>query len=256
MARLEGKVAVITGAAGGIMQVVASLFAKEGAKVVVADWAAGGGEESVSMIKEAGGEAVFIRTDVSKAEDVKRMVSVAIDSYGRLNVLVNGAAVDLKQQVSTVDCPEEIFDKTYAINLKGTWLGMKYAAPEMIKVGGGSIINIASIAAHRAFPSIPAYSASKGGVISLSRVAAIELATENIRVNCISPGPIRTPMILGQWGEEGLQRMASLIPRGKLGEMEDIAKVALFLASDESANVIGHTLMADGGMSASTHVSR
>ena len=256
MSRLEGKVAVITGAGGGIMGVTARLFAKEGAKVVVADWVAEGGEETVRKIKEAGGKAVFVKTDVSKAADVKKMIRMAVDNYGKLNVLVNGAAVDLKEQVSTVDCPEEAFDRTYSINLKGTWLGMKYAFPEMVKAGGGSIINIASIAAHIAFTSIPAYSASKGGVISLSQVAAIEFAPKNIRVNCISPGPIRTPMIVGQWGEEGLQRMAKLIPRGKLGEMEDIAQVALFLASDESANIIGHTLIADGGMKASAHVSK
>lgn len=256
MGRLDGKVAIITGAGGGILSVTAVVFAREGARVVVADLVTEGGEETVRKIKEAGGKAVFVKTDVSKAGDIQRMIKAAVNNYGKLDVLVNGAAVDLPQQVSTADCPEEAFDKTYAINLKGTWLGMKYAYPEMVKTGGGSIINIASIAAHVAFTSIPAYSASKGGVIGLSRVAAIEFAPKNIRVNCISPGPIRTPMIVGQWGEEGVQRMAKLIPRGKLGEMEDIAYVALFLASDESANVIGHTLLADGGMSASAHVSK
>jgi len=256
MGRLDGKVAVITGAGGGILGVTATVFAKEGAKVVVADWVAEGGEETVRTIKKAGDEAIFVKTNVSKAEDIKIMIKTAVDTYGKLDVLVNGAAVDLPQQVSTVDCPEETFDKTIAINLKGVWLGMKYAIPEMLKTGGGSIINIASMAAHRAFPSIPAYSASKGGVVSLSQVAAIEFAHKNIRVNCISPGPTRTPLILGQWGEEGVQRMANLIPRGQLGEMEEIAKLVLFLASDESCHIIGQTLLIDGGMAASSHVSR
>jgi NAD(P)-dependent dehydrogenase (short-subunit alcohol dehydrogenase family) len=257
MGRLDGKVAIITGAGGGgIMRVVSKFFAREGAKLIIADWMTAGGEETAKMIKETGGEVTFIKTDVSKAKDVKKVVKTAVETYGKLDILVSGAAVDLPEQVSTVDCPEETFDRTYAINLKGTWLGMKYAIPEMIRAGGGSIVNIASIAAHVAFPTIPAYSASKGGVISLSKVAAIEFAPKGVRVNCISPGPIKTPMILGQWGEEGVQRMASLLPRGQLGEMEDVANAALFLASDESANVIGHTLITDGGMKASSHVTK
>jgi NAD(P)-dependent dehydrogenase (short-subunit alcohol dehydrogenase family) len=255
MGRLEGKVALITGAAGGIMGVTAAVFARESAKIVVADIAVEGGEETVDRITRSGGDAVFVKTDVSNEEEVKRSIRATVDKYGKLNLLVNGAGVDLPDQLSTVECSEEVFDKTYAVNLKGTWLVMKHVFSEMAKSGGGAIINVSSIAAHIGYPSIPAYSASKGGIISLSRVAAIEFASKNVRVNCISPGPIRTPMIVGQWGEEGLQQMAELLPRKKIGEMEDIANVALFLASDESANVIGHTLVADGGMKASSHVS-
>ena len=255
MGRLEGKVALLTGAAGGIMGATATVFAREGAKIVVADVAVKGGKETASRIITSGGDAMFVKTDVSNEEAVKESIKSTIHRYGKLNILVNGAGVDLPEQLSTVECSEEVFDKTYSVNLKGTWLVMKHAFPEISRAGGGSIINLTSIAAHIGYPSIPAYSASKGGIISLSRVAAIEFAAKNVRVNCISPGPILTPMIVGQWGETGLRQMAGLLPRKKIGEMEDIANVALFLASDESANVIGHTLVADGGMKASSHVS-
>ena len=255
MGRLEGKVALLTGAAGGIMGTTATVFAREGAKIIVADVAVKGGKKAADRIITSGGDAMFVKTDVSNEEEVKESIKSTINRYGKLNILVNGAGVDLPDQLSTVECSEEVFDKTYSVNLKGTWLTMKHAFPEIARAGGGSIINLTSIAAHIGYPSIPAYSASKGGIISLSRVAAIEFAAKNVRVNCISPGPILTPMIVGQWGERGLQQMAGLLPRKKIGEMEDIANVALFLASEESANVIGHTLVADGGMKASSHIS-
>jgi len=255
MGRLDGKVAIITGAgsgterAAGMGKVTAVLFAKEGAKVVVTDIAVRGGEETVRVIKEAGGEAIFVKADVSKTEDVKNMIKTAIDTYGKLDVLVNCAGI-VAEEGSTIDCPEEVFDKVIAINLRGVWLGIKYAIPEMIKTGGGSIVSFASIASEEAFLGVPAYSAAKGGVVSLSRVAAVEFASKNIRVNCISPGTVITPMFLTCWTQEALESFVKIIPQGRFGKPEEVAQGVLFLASDESSHITGQTLIVDGGITA------
>ena len=249
MGRLDDKVAIITGASSGMGRATAVLFVKEGAKVVVADIVVEAGEETVGIVKQAGGEAIFVMTDVSKAEDVKKMIKVALDTYGRLDILINCAGIAGKE-VSTVDCPEEVFNKVIATNLNGVWLGMKYAIPEMLKTGGGSIINFASIAALEAYVGIPAYSASKGAVISLSRAAAIEYSRKNVRVNCVAPGHIATPMLLGAWSPEVLKRFAEMSPQGRLGEPEEVAQVVLFLASDESSHITGQTVVIDGGVTA------
>jgi len=253
MGRLDGKVAVITGAGQGMGRVGAILFAKEGAKVVIADIAAETGEETIKMIKEAGGEATFVNADVSKTEDVKKMIKTAIDTYGKLDVLYNNAGIN-PTEVSTVDCTEEIFDTIIATNLKGVWLGMKYAIPEMLKTGGGSIINTASNCAYRAYIGIPSYSATKAGVIAMSRVAAVEYASKNIRINCLAPGPTATPLLLAKWPQETLQLFSSLAPRGQLGKPEEVAQAALFLASDESSHIIAQVVVIDGGMEADVHL--
>jgi len=249
MGRLEGKVAIITGAGSGMGRASTILFTKEGAKVVAADWITEGGEETVKMVKEAGGEATFSKADVSKAEDVKRMIKAAVDTYQKLDVLVNCAGLP-GGEGSTVDCTEEAFDKFFAVNLKGVWLGMKYAIPEMLKTGGGSIVNFASVAAIGAWPGVPGYSASKGGVISLSMVTAIEFASKNIRVNCIAPGTIATPMLVNSWPPETLKHFAEITPQGRLGKPEEVAQVVLFLAADESSHITGQTIAVDGGISA------
>jgi len=249
MGRLDGKVAIITGGGSGIGRATAVVFAKEGARVVVADWIAEGGKETVSMIKEAGGEAIFIKTDVSKAEDIKNMIKTSVNTYGKLDILMNIAGI-VEEEVSTIDCTEEVFNKIIAVNLNGVWLGMKYAIPEMLKTGGGSIVNTASIAALEAYKGIPAYAASKGGVISMSRVAAIEFAANNIRVNCIAPGHVATPLFLGCWSPDQLKHLEDIAPQGRLGKPEEIAQVALFLASDESSHITGQTVVADGGITA------
>ncbi|MFC1938785.1 SDR family NAD(P)-dependent oxidoreductase [Chloroflexota bacterium] len=249
MDRLATKVAIITGAGSGIGRATAILFAKEGAKVVVADWVAEGGKETTKMIKEAGDEAIFVEADVSKEGDVKNMIGTAVDTYGKLDVLVNDAGITLFEG-STVECTEKVFDETIATNLKGVWLGMKYAIPEMLKTGGGSIVNLASVSANQVFGWEPAYSSSKAGVISLSRVTAVEIASQNIRVNCVAPGPIATPLTLKQWSKEDFSEFSDMTPRGKIGSPEEVAQVILFLASDESVHIIGQTLIVDGGISA------
>jgi NAD(P)-dependent dehydrogenase (short-subunit alcohol dehydrogenase family) len=253
MPRLDGKVAIITGAGSGMGRAAAILFAKEGAKVVVADWVTEGGEETVKKIKQVGGEAIFIKTDVSKTEDIKKMIKTAVDTYGRLDVLYNNAGIAGELGPIT-DCTEDNWDKVQAINLRGLWLAMKYAIPEMLKTGGGSIVNTASLAANRAVPNAPAYTASKGGVVSLSRATAIEWATKNIRVNCINPGRITTPMVLAM-GPEINKIFLSAIPQGRFGEPEEVAQAALFLASDESSHITGQTLAVDGGMEADSHAT-
>jgi NAD(P)-dependent dehydrogenase (short-subunit alcohol dehydrogenase family) len=247
MGRLDGKVVIITGAGMGMGQAAAILFAKEGAKVVVADCLAEAGEETVKMIKEAGGEAIFVKADVSKAEDAKNMVKQTVDTYGRLDVLYNNAGIR-GEVAPTPECTEENFDKVIAVNLKGVWLGMKYAIPEMLKTGGGSIINTASHTGERGTPNLPAYSASKGGVLAISRGTAMEYATKNIRVNCINPGTIATPFVIGGFSSEARKFFMTTIPQGRLGEPEEVAYAALFLASDESSHITGHALVVDGGL--------
>jgi len=245
MGRLDNKVAIVTGAGSGIGRAAAILFAKEGAKVVAADWVAEGGEETVKMIKKAGNEATFIQVDVSQEEDVRKMIKTAVDTYGKLDVLYNNAGV-LYDQGPTETITKENFDKTIAVNLWGVLLGMKYAIPEMLKAGGGSIINQASRAADRGCLNLVAYTASKGGVLAMTRVTAREYAPKNIRVNAINPCTTATPMVMAMpdWMKE---QFLKEIPMGRFGKPEEIAQVALFLASDDASWVTGHGFVIDGG---------
>jgi NAD(P)-dependent dehydrogenase (short-subunit alcohol dehydrogenase family) len=249
MGRLDKKVAIITGGGSGLGQVTAKLFAEEKAKVVVADYSADAGKGTVKAIQDAGGEAYFIATDVSKSADVDRLIKETVKKYGRLDIMINCAGI-APEEISTVDCPEELFDKIVAINLKGTWLGMKYSIPAMIKSGGGAIVNFASIAAMEGYKKLPTYSATKGGVVSLSRVAAYENAANNIRVNCVAPGTIGTPLLLSCWSEEALNSFRRGTPQGRLGEPIEVARAVLFLASSDASHITGHTLVVDGGSTA------
>ena len=253
MGRLDGKVAIITGAGRGMGRAAAILFAKEGAKVVVDDWVADRGEETVRMIKEAGSEAIFVNADVSKTEDIRRMIKTAIDAYGRLDILYNNAAIATYAPLTEAE--EKDFEEIVAVNLKGTWLGMKYAIPEMAKTGGGSIINVASIAADAAQLGSTIYAATKGGVISMTRVAAVENAAQNIRVNIIKPGCIRTPMFeeVVKY-PEAIKHIEDVTPQKRIGKPEEVAHLALFLASDESSNITGQKITADGGIEADSHI--
>jgi NAD(P)-dependent dehydrogenase (short-subunit alcohol dehydrogenase family) len=249
MNRLSNKVAIVTGSGSGIGKATALLFSREGAKVVVAEYSEESGLAALQVIKDNGGEAFFIRTDVSQPEAVRAMVNAAVERYGRLDTMVSCAGIALNE-VSTTQCTEEVFSRIINTNLKGVWLGMKYAIPEMIRVGSGTIVNFASIAALEGYHGLPAYSASKGGVISISRVAAIEFASENIRVNCVAPGHISTPMFLNAWDEHGLQQFINMSPQRRLGEPEEVANVVLLLASDESSHITGQTIVVDGGITA------
>ena len=255
MGRVEGKVAIVTGAGSGIGRASAMLLAKEGAKTVVVDRNAEAGEETVRMIKEAGGEAIFVKADVSKVEDIKKMVKTAVSTYGKLNILFNNAGL-IAEVAPTAEATEEKFDETIATNLKGAFMGMKYAIPEMLRIGGGSIINIASIAGTKGVTNAPAYAASKGGVLALSRATAIEYATQNIRVNCISPGTISTPAMAALMKDdpEIKRNYEEAVPQGRLGRPDEVAQVVLFLASDEASHITGEKLAIDGGLEADSHL--
>jgi NAD(P)-dependent dehydrogenase (short-subunit alcohol dehydrogenase family) len=250
MGRLDGKVAVITGAASGIGRGTALCFAKEGAAVVAADLNSQGGEAVIGEIASAGGRAVFQHTDVSSEPAIKSAVERAVKEYGHLDIMFNNAglvgAVGPIEAVSADD-----WDRTVAVLLRSVFLGIKYAVEPMRKAGGGSIISTSSVASFLPFPYGAAYAASKGAVISLSRAAALQLGRDRIRVNCICPGVVSTPI----WGvmpgmddpavlEEVLGH-AQTIPR--VGKPEDIANMALFLAGDESQWVTGQAMVVDGG---------
>jgi NAD(P)-dependent dehydrogenase (short-subunit alcohol dehydrogenase family) len=250
--RLEGKVALITGAAGGIGKIAAELFAREGARVVVSDVADDAGEATVAGIVDGGGEAAYVRADVSTPADADRMVASTVERFGRLDVLYNNAGIMHGDDVSVVDTPEEIWDRTIDINLKGVFLGCHYGIPAMLESGGGSIINVASFVAlmGAAVPQI-AYTASKGGVLAMTREIAVEFARRGIRANALCPGPIETPLT-GQILNTPEKRNRRLvhIPIGRFGRADEIANAALFLASDESSLMTGATFVVDGGITA------
>jgi NAD(P)-dependent dehydrogenase (short-subunit alcohol dehydrogenase family) len=250
--RLDGKVTIITGGGSGMGRGASILFAKEGAKVVIVDLVAEGGQETLRMVKEAGGEAIFVKADVSKTNDVKKMINTAVKTYGKLNVLYNNAAIAPYEPL--IESTEENWEKVISTNLKGIWLGMKYAIPEMLKTGGGSIINTASFVVDAVQRGSAIYTASKGGVVAMSKVAAVEHAAQNIRVNCIKPGIIVTPMSAACYRTpEARRRSEATVPQRRLGQPEEIAQVALFLASDESSLITGTEILADGGIIADSH---
>ncbi len=247
--RLSGKVAIVTGSGGGQGRAAALLFAKEGAKVVVTDWNQHLGTETVELIKAGGGDAVFVPADVSKSSDVKSLIESTINMFGGLNVIYNNAGSAKFARLA--DLTEDEWDYTVDIELKGVWLCIKHAIPEMIAAGGGSIINTASVAGMLGLPTQGAHCAAKAGVIALTRVTAIEYARYNIRANAICPGLIRTPATYDLLEDpKFLAFVEKNHPIGRLGEPEDIAPLALYLASDESSFMTGSIITIDGGWTA------
>ena len=246
MARLKERVAIVTGGGSGIGRAIAKVFAIEGAKVVVADCNEKTAEETVEMIESSGGQAITSKTDVSQADQVQSMVKLAVDTFGGLDILVNNAGVALMADLANTT--DEIWQKTIDVDLKGVFLGIKSAAPEMKKQGKGKIINTASIAGLVGFQGITAYCAAKGGVVNLTREAALDLAADKINVNAIAPGVIKTNMTVDILKDEKMTAgMLSQTPLGRFGEPEDIAYLALYLASDESDFMTGQTIAIDGG---------
>lgn len=247
-ALLSGKIAVITGAASGIGRGSALVFARQGAKVAIADINTQGGEETVELVRQAGGEAFFIQTDVSNKEQAAAMVGKVVERWGRLDCALNNAGID-GSMGATADCTEETWQNTIAVNLTGVFLCMKYEIQQMLKQGGGAIVNIASVAGLVGYPGLPAYVASKHGVVGLTKNAAIEYAKQGIRVNAVCPGAIRTPM-LEDAIRQGLipeEQLAGLAPLGRLGLPEEIGEAAAWLCSEKSSFMIGQAVPVDGG---------
>jgi NAD(P)-dependent dehydrogenase (short-subunit alcohol dehydrogenase family) len=245
---LDGKVALITGAGSGIGRATSLIFAREGAKLVLADIVVEGGEETLRMVKEAGAEAIFVRTDVSKLTEVEALVAKVISTWGRIDCAFNNAGIDGKM-AKLADCTEETWNRTIAINLSGVFFCMKAEIPHMLRQGGGAIVNTASVAGLTGSPGLPAYVASKHGVVGLTRAAAIEYGREKIRVNCVCPGPIHTPMMsrLLTGRPEMEQRFASAEPLKRLGEPAEIGEAVAWLCSDAASYVTGHAMPVDGG---------
>lgn len=244
-----GRVALVTGGGSGIGRAAALLFAKEGARVLVADVSAQGGEETAAMIEQRGGEALFVKTDVSVGAEVAAMVQRAVSAYGRLDCAFNNAGIE-GAMAPTAECSEENWDRTLAVNLKGVWLCMREEIPQMLTQGGGSIVNCASIAGLVGFPNLPAYCSSKGGIVQLTRTAALEYAQQGIRVNALCPGVIDTPMVERITGgePETEAQYTALEPVGRMGSPEEMAQAAVWLCSERASFVTGHPLVADGGM--------
>jgi NAD(P)-dependent dehydrogenase (short-subunit alcohol dehydrogenase family) len=249
--RLDGKVSIITGGGSGMGRVAAELFAREGARVVVADVHEPSGEETVAAVRAAGGEASFVRADVSDEGEARAMVEHAVRTFGRVDVLYNNAGIMPEADHSVVDTDVATWDRVMAINVRGVFLGCKHAIPPMLDQGSGSIINIASFVAILGC-SVPqdAYTASKGAVLALTRSLAVQFAGRGVRSNAISPGPIETPMLM-DWllkDEAAKQLRLARNPSGRFGRPEEIVNVGIYLASDESRWTNGANFVVDGGI--------
>ncbi len=249
--RLEGKVALITGAGSGMGRLAAQVFAREGAAVVATDIAAEGLRETVDGVRAAGGTVLGLEGDVCRADDARRWVEEAVKAYGKLNVLYNNAGIFPDEDESVVEMDEAVFQRVIDVNLKGVALCCKYGVPELVRAGGGSVINVASFVALLGC-TVPqdAYTASKGAVLSLTRSLAVQFGPHNVRANAICPGPIETPLLRDLLRDEtARQRRLSRIPLGRFGRPEDVVNAALYLASDESSWTTGTAFVVDGGIS-------
>jgi NAD(P)-dependent dehydrogenase (short-subunit alcohol dehydrogenase family) len=250
--RLDGKVSIITGGGSGMGRVAAELFAKEGARVVVADYSEAAGEAAVAAVRAAGGTASFVKADVSNEDEARAMVRHAVATYGRVDTLYNNAGIMPEADHSVIDTDVPTWDKVMAVNVRGVFLGCKYAIPQMLEQGSGSIINVASFVAILGC-SVPqdAYTASKGAVLALTRSTAVQFAGRGVRSNAISPGPVETPLLM-EWllkDEAAKQLRLNRNPTGRFGKPEEIVNAAIYLASDESRWTNGANFVIDGGIS-------
>ena len=248
MDELKNKVAIVTGGSSGIGRAAVELFAEEGAPVVIADVVDDAGHALADCLAKQGKSAVYVHADISNEAHVQAMVMLALSQYGRLDVLFNNAGIE-GDQAATSDATLENWDRVIAINLTGVFLGMKYGIEAMLRNGGGSIINNASVAGLVGFPGVPAYCASKGGVVQLTRAAALEYATQGVRINCLCPGVIETPMVerFTHGSPEAQVQMTEMEPVGRLGRAKEVAELALFLASNRSSFITGAVIPVDGG---------
>jgi len=251
MGDFDQKIALVTGAGSGIGRATALVFAREGATVACSDIDTESGEVTVRMIEDLGGTASFVRADVSVGADVEAMVQTVVERYGRLDVAYNNAGIGgLGKPIDQHSLSE--FERTMAVNTKGVFLGMKYQIPQMIKQGGGAIVNTSSMMGLVGLAGISAYAASKHAVVGLTRSAALEYGSKGVRINCICPGIIRTPINQKYWDEfpEAEKEWLSIEPIGRYGEPEEVAEVVAWMASDEASFMHGHALSVDGGATA------
>ena len=247
----EGKVVLVTGAASGVGRAAALAFGRAGASVVVADTSIDGGHATAAMIVERGGKALFVPTNVTRETEVQALIDKTVSYYGRLDCAFNNASLE-DENLPLADAEEEHFDRIVGVNVKGAWLCMKYEIRQMLKQGGGSIVNTASVAGLVGTPSQPIYAASKHAVIGLTKTAAAEYARDNIRINSICPGVIKTPMMARALEREPEREkdLCDANPSGRLGEPAEIANAAMWLCSEHSSFVTGHQLAVDGGLTA------
>jgi NAD(P)-dependent dehydrogenase (short-subunit alcohol dehydrogenase family) len=245
---LAGKVALVTGGGSGIGQAAVRLFAREGAKVVVADVQVIAGVETVEQLKQAGGEGIFVQCDVSKSTEVEVLINKCVETYGQLDCAFNNAGV-LGEMAKTADCTEENYDHLMAINLKGVWLCMKYEIRQMLKQQSGVIVNTASNAGMQGQPELPVYGATKAGIVQLTKTAALEYIQSGLRINCVNPSLIWTPMVERQTASnpELAQKLAAEQKIGRIGKPEEIAEAVIWLCSDAASFVTGHPMNVDGG---------
>ena len=248
----EGKVVLVTGAAGGIGRAAALAFGRAGASVVVADVSVDGGHATAAMIVEGGGKALFVQTNVTRANEVEALVDKIVAHYGRLDCAFNNAGIE-EEHLPLADGDEAVFDRIMAVNVKGTWLCMKYEIRQMLKQeGGGAIVNTASVAGLVGAPTQPVYAASKHAVVGMTKTAAAEYGRAGVRINSVCPGIINTPMMARALEREPQRekKVRNAHPIGRIGEAAEIASAALWLCSEQASFVTGHQLAVDGGLTA------